>query len=61
MIFWEMPMAATASGPWREVKLFSTVMPVTLRRFWMAEGMPTAQTPITIPRSKRSCRGEREI
>ena len=28
-----------------EVKLLSTVMPVTFSRFWIAAGMPTMQTP----------------
>ena len=33
LTFWVMPMAATASEPKEEVKLFKTVMPVTFKRF----------------------------
>ena len=47
LIFWEIPIAATASEPNTEVKLFSTVMLVTFSRFWMEEGMPTPQMPAT--------------
>ena len=54
------PMAATASAPKPEVKLFSTVIPVTFSRFWMEDGIPTMQTPTTMIRLNRTIRGERE-
>ena len=52
-----MPMAATALEPKAEVKLFSTLMPVTLSRFWMEAGMPTAHTPTTMCRLNENILG----
>ena len=57
LIFWAMPMAATASAPKLEVKLLSTVIPVTFSRFWIAAGMPTAHTPETMTLSSRNMLG----
>ena len=57
LIFWAMPMAATASEPKEAVKLFSTLMPVTFSRFWMDAGMPTAHTPTTMCRLKPNILG----
>ena len=57
LIFWAMPMAATALEPKAEVKLFSTLMPVTLSRFWMEAGMPTAHTPTTMCRLNENILG----
>ena len=48
LIFWAMPIAATALEPKEEVKLFRTLMPVTFSRFWMEAGTPTANTPSTM-------------
>ena len=43
-----MPIAATASAPCSEVRLFSSVMPVTFSRFCIDAGTPTAHTPSTM-------------
>ena len=48
MIFCEIPIAATASEPKDDVKLFKIVMPVTFKRFWIAAGIPTLHIPIKI-------------
>ena len=50
-------MAATALAPKGAVKLLSTVMPVTLSRFWMEAGMPTPHTPLTMSPWKVKCFG----
>ena len=57
LIFCAMPIAATASEPKEAAKLFSTVMPVTLSRFWIEAGTPTPQTPRTMRTVGRNCRG----
>ena len=52
-----MPMAATGSEPYADVKLLRIVMPVTFKRFWMEAGMPTPHTPLTICLDGRNMEG----